>query len=208
MDSQYETSSNLDARVALHARFSDSKIDWFSWVVDRLALSPEDRVLEVGSGTGLLWERVSVTPKLRVLSDLSAGMAGGLPGLRLQADVQKLPFPSATFSVVIANHMLYHVPDIDAAVREMARVLAPGGRVSATTVGDGHMAEIDGLVGAPTSWSFRLENGAGLLSSHFDVHREIFPDALLITDPAAVVAYLKSYRAHTGWESDVLSRVE
>ena len=207
MASQYANSANLDARVALHARFSDSTVDWFSWVAGHLALSSADRVLEVGAGNGLLWDRITRVPSLRVLSDLSAGMVSGLAGLALQADVQRLPFPDRTFSVVIANHMLYHVPNIEAAVAECARVLVPGGRLLASTVGEGHMAEIEGLMGAPTTWSFTRENGGDLLNERFDVRVERFPDGLSITEPMAVVNYLRSYRDGTEWVSGVLDGV-
>ena len=40
-------------------------------------------------------------------------------------DLQALPFPEACFDAVIANHMLYHVPDRPRALAEVQRVLKP-----------------------------------------------------------------------------------
>ena len=72
--------------------------------------------------------------------DLSAGMiaearaaSAGLPVHFFVADAQALPLPDASFDVVMARHMLYHVPDIDRAVAEAARLLRPGGRFLAVT---------------------------------------------------------------------------
>ena len=74
---QYGDLSNLDARVALHARFSTSPIDWQRWVFDQLDLPAEARVLELGSGPGWLWrgnvERIPAGWTV-TLSDFSPGM--------------------------------------------------------------------------------------------------------------------------------------
>ena len=139
---QYGDLSNLDARVALHARFSTSPIDWQRWVFDQLALPADARVLELGSGPGWLWrgnvERIPAGWTV-TLSDFSPGMvetaraalADSKPALRFeQIDAQAIPFEDATLDAVIANHMLYHVPDRAAALAEIRRVLVPGGSCS------------------------------------------------------------------------------
>ena len=75
---QYRDAGNLNARIAIHERFSTNPQGWFPWVWDILsALPAEAKVLELGCGSGALWstcpERIppgwSVT-----LSDFSAGM--------------------------------------------------------------------------------------------------------------------------------------
>jgi SAM-dependent methyltransferase len=48
-------------------------------------------------------------------------------------DAQNLPYPDAAFDCVIAAWMLFHLPDIDAGLAELARVLKPGGRLVAAT---------------------------------------------------------------------------
>jgi SAM-dependent methyltransferase len=72
--------------------------------------------------------------------DASFGMLhearrGGRSGRYVQADAQRLPLPDGCVERVMANHMLYHVPDREQALREMRRVLRAGGRVVLTTNG-------------------------------------------------------------------------
>jgi cyclopropane fatty-acyl-phospholipid synthase-like methyltransferase len=49
---QYHNASNLEARIALHARFSTNIYGWFRWLFDHLDLLPQSRILELGCGTG------------------------------------------------------------------------------------------------------------------------------------------------------------
>ncbi|HEX9839245.1 MAG TPA: class I SAM-dependent methyltransferase, partial [Anaerolineales bacterium] len=75
---QYRDSSNLDARVVIHQRFSTNSYGWFKWVFDTLADLPNNaRILELGCGHALLWkENVNRIPAgwNITLSDLSSGM--------------------------------------------------------------------------------------------------------------------------------------
>ena len=75
---QYKDSSNLDARVAIHQRFSTNPYGWFRWIFDTLLKLPSSaRILELGCGHGLLWkENVDRIPSgwMITLSDLSPGM--------------------------------------------------------------------------------------------------------------------------------------
>jgi ubiquinone/menaquinone biosynthesis C-methylase UbiE len=86
--------------------------------------------LEIGCGTGLILERVTAVATRAVGIDLSSGMAGvsrrkGLEAVN--AVVGALPFPDNAFDVVYSCKVLAHVPDIRAGLREVARVLRPGG---------------------------------------------------------------------------------
>src|SRR5262249_57472416 len=87
--------------------------------------------------------------------DASPGRAGGAranmggPGSSFGVvDAQWLPFQDASLDALLANHMLYHVPDRARALREFARVLKPGASLLATTNGEAHMAEIPALIEA------------------------------------------------------------
>ena len=75
---QYRDSSNLDARVAIHRRFSTNPYGWFRWVFDVLLKLPENaRILELGCGPGWMWkentDRIPAGWNI-TLSDLSPGM--------------------------------------------------------------------------------------------------------------------------------------
>jgi SAM-dependent methyltransferase len=85
------------------------------------------------------------------------------------ADIQELPFDAASFDCVAANWVLHHVPDLDRGIRELARILRPGGRLVAATLGDGNMQELWDLVGAEVTagLSFGYGNGEAALAPHF-----------------------------------------
>lgn len=219
LQDQYRDSSNLDARIAVHARFSSNQTGWFRWYFDQLwPVPPVARVLDIGCGPARLWcdqlARVSKTWKI-TLADLSPGMidqartnlaAAGVANdhrfLFRTADAQELPFEDDTFDAVLANHMLYHVPDIPRALQEIRRVLRPAGRLYAAVNGDGHMAELHDLV-APFASSealppapegrFGLENGEAQLARWFArVERRDYPDSLEVTEAEPLAAYALS----------------
>lgn len=86
------------------------------------------RVLEAGCGTGLVLSRVDGASVFG--ADLSRGMVSraAARGLRvLQADLTRLPYRDAAFDVVCSFKVLAHVPDREAALRELTRVVRPGG---------------------------------------------------------------------------------
>lgn len=153
---QYKTPDNLSARANLHLRFGDAMRPWHPWVFDQLENLPSTcRILEVGCGPGWFWRQnsIRIPGDWRLsLSDLSPGMVGEakkhVAHLQTEfavADVQALPFAANAFDAVIANHMLYHVPDRQQAIAEFKRVLAPGGRLYVSTIGEDHMQEIERL---------------------------------------------------------------
>jgi ubiquinone/menaquinone biosynthesis C-methylase UbiE len=212
---QYRNASNLNARIQLHARFSTNKYGWLCWVFDRFNIPPENQILELGCGPGNLWlqnrDRIPDGWALTI-SDISAGMVEEAqrnlePSQRRfrfeVIDAQSIPFPDDSFDAVIANHMLYHVPDRPKALSEMRRVLRPGGQFYASTVGQTHLQELFVLVqqfdsgiasrdGSPAV-SFLLENGSEQLARWFSqvtLHR--YEDNLIVTEAAPLVAYVLS----------------
>lgn len=224
---QYKDAGNLGVRAALHRRFSTAVTEWQPWVFDQIGLQSGEAVLECGCGPGWLWrENEARIPQgcAITLTDLSPGMvaeaeaalAASAVDFRFQpASIMELPFADDSFDVVVANHMLYHVPDREKALVEVRRVLKANGRFFAATNGNNHMKELSemgselfpegaealkvGRMGSGTSMSleFRLENGAAQLRPYFS-HVEMlpYPDSLRVTEAAPLVAYVLSTVQH------------
>lgn len=211
---QYKDSSNLDARAAIHDRFGTNPQSWTNWVFDHLLKLPNGAViLELGCGPGYLWkgniQRIPAGWRI-TLSDLSSGMLDAawrnlvVTGRAFQfkeIDAQSIPFEDEMFDAVIANHMLYHVPDKAKALTEIKRVLKSGGRLFATTVGSGHMDEVNGRLQEISEGgfvrvavvSFTLENGAEQLKPFFsEVSLSRYEDHLCVTELEPLIAYIRS----------------
>jgi SAM-dependent methyltransferase len=118
--------------------------------------------------------------------------------------------PDMTFDVVMARHMLYHVPDIDAAVSEAARVLRSGGRFLATTNSAHTMPEyweirnmaaqrFPSMIPVENvNARFSLENGATYLEPYFDeIEVHTLPGTLRFPSATPFVDYFASTRALT-----------
>ncbi len=212
-EQQYADSAKLEARITIHERFSTATQGWHEWIFDEMesVLVPGARVLEVGAGAGTLWTKnaARLPPIELVLSDVSAVMLddargaldGIVPGVRwLVADAQHVPLAADAFDVVIANAMLYHVPDLPGALAELRRVLRSGGVLFASTFGAAHFREVHALLGELGARReqhigdrFQLESGHDALARVFDdvaVHRYV--DGLLITDGDLLGAFLAS----------------
>ncbi len=216
---QYNNAQKLEARINIHERFSINTYDWQRWVFDHFKMPSQGNVLEIGCGPGMLWlknaDRIPEQWNI-ILSDFSEGMLQEAqnnlrnishPFTFKIIDAQSIPFEDQHFDIVVANHMLYHVPDRAKALAEIRRVLKAGGHFFAATNGKHHMQEIRELIvgfdpslaarwdiASPASLNgFRLENGNGELSVHFStVTLHLYEDGLIVTEAEPLVAYLLS----------------
>jgi ubiquinone/menaquinone biosynthesis C-methylase UbiE len=104
----------------------------------RVGTAPDARVLEIGCGPGYFSPALaaSVTPGRLVVADLQREMldlattrldSKGLRADPVQADATRLPLRSAAFDVVVVILMLGEIPDRDACIHEVRRVLRDGG---------------------------------------------------------------------------------
>ena len=209
LQNQYATSARLETRISIHEKYSRNKQPFGEWIVSHYDLKPGEQLLELGCGTGSMWQGVTLPADCHVtLTDLSAGMLAAAQAntRRLAADymvcdAMALPFADASFDVVIANMMLYHVPDIPRALGEIRRVLKPQGRFFAATFGEhGAVEAVLDMLSLPCTANhrFTLQNGGTLLAEHFDdirlLRRE---DALDVTDLSDLIAYLRSMQGMT-----------
>ena len=218
VEHQYRNAGNLEARIRFYERFSVNTRGWLPWVFDRLRLPADAHVLDLGCGTGILWSenRARIPPGWEVvLGDLSPGMieaarrALGEARFCFQVvDAQEMPFEDHRFDGVIANHMLFHVPDRSRALREVRRILTPGGCLYASTNGrtrgPGLAAWVRKAVnredppatGRTDLELFSLETGEAQLRdvfSHVVMHR--YDDALEITEIEPLIDYVQSTSA-------------
>ncbi|NIA26013.1 MAG: methyltransferase domain-containing protein [Gammaproteobacteria bacterium] len=214
-DVQYRDGSRLARRANLHAKYRTASTPFFDWVGAHFDLFGGAEVLEVGCGTGWLWQESSfdIPPGVKLtLTDLSPGMvkeavarveaAGRVETVAGQpADAQSLPFENGSFDRVVANHMLYHLPDPALGVAELARVVRSDGVVIASTNGSEHLRELWEMRAKvfgtspvdETATVFNPEIGFELLREHFaEVDWFDYPDQLICTDPVDVLAHICS----------------
>ena len=207
----YRTGDFLADRQQLY-RFAVDRTEtvsqWLFGLVGGIDVLGEP-IIDVGSGNGTY---LAPMQHRRVVGlDLSRGMLLGIrergfEGPLVESDAQALPIASLCVGTALANHMLYHVPDIGAAVRELRRVLRSGGILLAITNGRDHMAELVAIRNAAVeevagdrfryesaAARFNLDNGAGFLSASFESvelhHRR---GELSIPTAEPVVRYLAS----------------
>ena len=204
---QYASDEGLKIRQLLHRKYSINQEPYFDWVMAHYHIQPGMQVLEAGCGNGVMWgrpERYLPDSAELWLTDFSEGMLAqaranvpGRPNIHYaQVDIQQMPYENQRFDLVIANAMLYHVPDLHRALSEAARVLKPDGRFLCTTTGDNGMHPwLQRALGEGTSprLPFSLQNGAEALQKHFGrVEPLIREDGLAVTDVRDLVAYVRS----------------
>ena len=210
---QYRNGDKLDIRIRLHQKYSLNKEPFGEWIHAHYHLAPGMRVLELGCGTGSMWQdaaRWLPQGAELILSDFSEGMleqaqrnVPPLPGITFrQVDIRQIPFEDDAFDVVIANMMLYHVPDLHGALAEVARVLKPEGRFFCATVGERGiarwLAEVLGCQEADR-YPFSLQNGGDALRQHFgSVQLHTRQDGLRVTDQEELVEYVLSMASFSG----------
>jgi len=192
---QYATEANLRARQAIYANAEgpDPREVAFQAIAD---LRPT-RVLDVGGGQGELAERIANELGADVtFVDLSPRMVELARARGLDAsvgDVQDLPFPDGAFDVAVAAWMLYHVPDLDRGLAELARVLPPGGSLVAVTNGAEHLGELRELFPRTFEASFWRENAEEALRRHFgSVERRDVDGWVTLPDRETVRSYVRS----------------
>ena len=212
---QYGTADRLNTRISIHSKYSVNKQGFGNWITTQYEIRQGMCVLELGCGTGEMWsgkqEMIRRCGRL-ILSDFSGGMLdkaretlGDRDGIEYRIiDIQDIPFPDHTFDAVIANMMLYHVPDLFRGLQEVRRVLKEGGAFYCATYGEhGIMEYISGLFSAyrirkEPNHNFTLQNGEEKLRQVFlEVQRLLYEDALEVTDAGDMADYICSLTGMT-----------
>ena len=226
---QYSGDKNLSARIKLHAKHSTNKKGFYPWLFEIYQFTDNDSILELGCGNGMQWSgKTSELPigSNLILSDFSEGMVDAAKenlspypsniSFR-QIDIQDIPFVDESFDVVIANHMLYHVPDMDKALSEVRRVLKIGGRFYAATGCNGGIRQflhdaikkfVPGSDAFSQGLSFNMQNGKEILNRYFPhVKRHDYVDSLAITETQDLMDWMESSMLITSYPNEISSEL-
>lgn len=215
LKTQYQSATNISARIRLHRDYSTNPYGWFPWIYDQCRITDGQRILELGCGDGTLWsENLARLPEQAhiLLSDISEGMLRDArrrlgtedPRFSFQAfDCGHIPCADQSFDRILANHVLFYCEDLPAVLSEICRVLAPGGVFLCSAYGSRHMQEISALVQRFDSRivlsadklyeQFGLENGENLLRRHFsDVRLLRYEDSIELNRAEPLIEYILS----------------
>ncbi|MFJ1874746.1 class I SAM-dependent methyltransferase [Streptomyces chartreusis] len=209
--SAYNGDGDLAARQSLY-QWQTPRYDLPGIVAEQLS-GVRGRVVDVGCGNGKFIQRLrDDRPELALLGlDIAPGILTSVPGPVAVADATRLPLATASIDAALALHMLYHVPDIPQAVRELSRVVARDGAVIVSTNSDRDKVELDDLwqraagdvlgtgrgpARISLSARFSLEKAPAFLGEEFGRVETIeLPGTITVQDPEPVIAHMASYRA-------------
>jgi len=165
-------------RSAPWRRFAGSTV--LPWALQDVQLAGD--VLEIGGGSGVMAEhtmrrfpelRMTVTdfdPKMVAMA--TRRLASWPNAVAAPADVTALPFAEHSFDAVVSYLMLHHVIEWEAAIREVARVLRPGGTFVGYDLDDTRLAD----------WTHRLDGSPYRLIAAEDLTAALVGEGLEVAE--------------------------
>lgn len=210
-----ESERNLRIRGDTQAMYSAPRIDFARWTLDAIEWAGDEVLLDIGADGGRCYARLmQAQPDIAYFAlDLSPELLRNHPGsdCLTRGDAMRLPYGDDSFDIVMANHVLYQLSDIEAGLAEIKRVLKPDGRLLAAADSLQNLPELQVLMrraivllskngvqlnspGLPSD-AFALENGTRILARHFyAVVRHDLPGQLVFDDVEPALEFLESMR--------------
>ena len=211
---QYKSDKNLNFRSNLHS-YNTNKVDFDKWCFNQIEFPKNARILELGCGPGKLWHKNkdNIDNTLNItLSDFSKSMLNiardklqevNYEFIYKEINAEDIPYEDESFDVVIAQHMLYFVPNIEKALSEIKRVLSSKGVFYVSANSCDSMAELNklaekfapnlGLDNNGFSGRFDLEHGKSILEKYFsEISIEVLDGKIIVNDAKPVVSYKAS----------------
>ena len=216
VDTQYKNPDKLNIRIRLHQLYSTNKEGFNYWIVKHYDIKKESSILELGCGTGIIWKEhknLLHACKEVYVTDLFEGMIeeaktniGEHSNIHYEVvNAEELPYEDERFDIVIANMMLYHIPNLDKALSEIRRVLKKNGIFYCATYGEnGVESFINKMLNVQTErqHTFTLQNGKDILESWFSsVEKLEYEDKLLISNRSDLVEYIQSFKEMNDWQN-------
>ncbi|MCC7372662.1 MAG: class I SAM-dependent methyltransferase [Chloroflexi bacterium] len=221
---QYGDSEKLKIRYEAHTLYSERTSHWHALFTEVLDIVPGEQVVDVGCGPGGIHVQLSRAGAQVTGIDASPGMVAEAraqaeqEGLNVQVrvgDAERLPFADGQFDAALCCHMLYHVPDIRAALTELRRVLRRGGRVLISTNAADHCARLNDLhAQAARELGFvpvvgDLAGGGRFSLSNLPLVQSVFPNVQLHELPNAFIwpTVESALRYYASGRIDAIQRV-
>jgi len=210
LNEQYRDDKNLNKRISVHEKYSTNKMGFNNWIVSQYKFDKNYKVLELGCGNGDTWIKNSDILNgigELVLSDFSEGMIksakqklGNANNIDYEViDIENIPYKNESFDAVIANMMLYHIPDLDKGLSEVKRVLKNNGLFYCATFGEHGIIEyVEYLITKVEheykgNKNFTLQTGKAKLEKYFsEIERKDYKDSLAVTNIDDLLEYIYS----------------
>lgn len=215
---QYKNANSLNLRIKFHDVCSTAKEEWFKWyfrcVKETVGQGPL-KILEVAAGQGAFWNKnKNIIPGGWdiTLSDISQGMLEECKNNLCNVDrnfkykiidCENIAEEDESYDLLIGNHFLYHIQDIDRGLKEIKRVLKRGGYFFVSTIGENHLIEMDDIakefnkevdMTVNHDKKFGLQNGESMLEKYFTVlEKKIHDDSLIVKESKPLVDHMLSF---------------
>lgn len=216
VDTQYKNPDKLNIRIRLHQLYSTNKEGFNNWIVKYYDIKKKSSILELGCGTGITWKdntHLLQDCKEVYFTDLFEGMIkearaniGEHSNIHYEVvNAEDLIYEDERFDIVIANMMLYHIPNLDKALSEIRRVLKKNGIFYCATYGEnGVESFINQMLSIQRErqHTFTLQNGKDILEKWFSSAEKLeYDDKLLISNYSDLVEYIQSFKEMNEWQN-------